>query len=157
MAELTQRVVTLGGVGATRRLGERLAARARVGDVILLGGPLGVGKSALARAFLRACGVLDDIPSPTFTLVQVYETKPPVWHVDLYRLKGPEEARELGLEEAFIGAITLIEWPDRLGDALPADRLHVALDFGAGAAERVANLSGLGGWAARLADLVADA
>lgn len=115
---------------ATSRLGETLAALARPGDVIALFGTLGTGKSTLARAFVRALTDLDEeVPSPTFTLVQTYEAEPGlVWHFDLYRLDKPDDSFELGIEEAFADGICLIEWPENLGRLLPRSRLDVALE-----------------------------
>lgn len=114
---------------ATVALGQRLAAVARPGDVILLEGQIGAGKSALARAFIRArLGREEEVPSPTFTLVQVYETDAgEIWHADLYRLSHPDEVWELGLDEAFGTAICLVEWPDRLGTHLPQGALRIRL------------------------------
>ncbi len=109
----------------------RLAAHAKVGDVIALSGDLGAGKSCFARGFLRGLGYDGDVPSPTFTLVQPYDTEPPVWHVDLYRLDSPDEAEALGLDEAYDTQVTLIEWPERLGPRLPAEALRIRID-GAG-------------------------
>ncbi len=130
---------------ATRALARRLAAVLGPGDVVGLAGPLGAGKTTLARALIRAlaeqggAGPVTDVPSPTFTLVQVYETgAAPVWHFDLYRLARPEDAVELAIEEAFADAVSLIEWPERLGDLMPADWLEVAIERGAGGARRVA-------------------
>lgn len=116
----------------TGRLGERLAALARPGDALLLEGQLGAGKSSLARAFIRAA--MGDsrltVPSPTFTLVQSYETPGGVQmsHYDLWRLDGPAALEELGWDEALSG-IVLVEWPDRLGALAPpgAWRLRLAL------------------------------
>lgn len=102
---------------ATERLGRQIGAVLRVGDVIALHGPLGAGKTTLARGILRGLGHRGEVPSPTFTLVQVYEpplTRLPVWHVDLYRIENPEEIGELGLEEAGAEGAMLIEWPERL-------------------------------------------
>lgn len=114
----------------TRTLAERIAPLLQKGDVLLLDGPIGAGKSAFCRALIRArLGRMEDVPSPTFTLVQTYEDAAgDIWHCDLYRLTHPDEIFELGLEEAFSDAICLIEWPDRLGDATPPDalRLHFA-------------------------------
>ncbi|MBL9051291.1 MAG: tRNA (adenosine(37)-N6)-threonylcarbamoyltransferase complex ATPase subunit type 1 TsaE [Tabrizicola sp.] len=117
---------------ATVALGQRLAAVARPGDVILLEGQIGAGKSALARAFIRArLGRQEEVPSPTFTLVQVYETDAgEIWHADLYRLSHPDEVWELGLDEAFGTAICLVEWPDRLGTHLPQGALRIRLQPG---------------------------
>jgi len=115
---------------ATEALGQKLAARARAGDVILLEGPIGAGKSCLARAFIRArLGREEDVPSPTFTLVQVYEADGvEIWHADLYRLTHPDEVWELGLDDAFRTAISLVEWPDRLGTHVPPRALRLRLD-----------------------------
>jgi tRNA threonylcarbamoyladenosine biosynthesis protein TsaE len=113
---------------ATLALGAALAHPARRGHVIALHGPLGAGKTTLARGFIRAlAGPDEEVVSPTFTLVQVYDTPTPVWHFDLYRLDKPEDAFELGLEEALAAAITVIEWPERLGTLIPANRLDVTL------------------------------
>ncbi|MCC5972812.1 MAG: tRNA (adenosine(37)-N6)-threonylcarbamoyltransferase complex ATPase subunit type 1 TsaE [Rubellimicrobium sp.] len=112
----------------TARLAARLAAGLRTGDVVLLAGPIGAGKSAFARALIRAATDDPDheVPSPTFTLVQTYLTaRGTIWHADLYRLGHPDEAAELGLTEAFDNAICLVEWPDRLGGLAPADALHL--------------------------------
>jgi len=107
---------------ATDELGATLAARLRVGDVVGLKGELGAGKTTLARAILRAAA--EDprliVPSPTFTLVEVYETpRGSFWHFDLYRLEAPDQVFELGWEEALAEGIALVEWPDRLGPLLP--------------------------------------
>lgn len=114
----------------TEALGRRLAARAVPGDVILLEGPIGAGKSCLARAFIRArLGEAEEVPSPTFTLVQVYEDdSTEIWHADLYRLTHPDEIWELGLDQAFETAICLVEWPDRLGSHLPPEAMTIRLE-----------------------------
>jgi tRNA threonylcarbamoyladenosine biosynthesis protein TsaE len=132
---------------ATMALGARLARDARLGDVLALWGDLGSGKTTLARGFLRAHGLAEEVPSPTFTLVQVYELTPPVWHFDLYRLTRADEVWELGLEQALAEGIVLIEWPERLGALLPADRLDVALTIEGDA--RSAGLTPRGARAAR--------
>lgn len=107
-----------------------LAAVAGAGDVFALWGDLGVGKTTFARAFLRARGHAGDVPSPTFTLVQIYDPGgPTVWHVDLYRIAAVVDTAELGLDDAFADAITLLEWPQRLATALPADRVDVTLQM----------------------------
>jgi tRNA threonylcarbamoyladenosine biosynthesis protein TsaE len=122
---------------ATAALGARLAGRARPGDVLLLEGPLGAGKSTLARAFIRA--LAEDqgltVPSPTFTLVQSYETpRGEVWHYDLWRLDGPEGLHELGWDEAE-DKIVLVEWPERLGALTPPGALHLRLSHDGAARE----------------------
>lgn len=115
---------------ATADLGIRLAALARPGDVITLSGPLGVGKTALARGFVAALGHEGDVPSPSFAIVQPYEDlNPPVWHVDLYRIEEPSEIEELGLDCA-ADAVLLVEWPERAGANVWPDALALSLDFG---------------------------
>ncbi len=150
--------LNLSGVAATEALAGRVAALARRGDMIGLRGDLGSGKTVFARAFIRARAAHagapppNEVPSPAFTLVQVYEMpEAPVWHIDLYRLEKPEEAWELGIEEAFSDGIALLEWPERLGRLAPAERLEVALDFVPGKPDaRCARLVGHGDWARRL-------
>jgi len=116
---------------ATDQLGATLAVRLRTGDVIGLKGELGVGKTTLARAILRAAAADAEliVPSPTITLVEVYETpRGAFWHFDLYRLETPEQVYELGWEEALAGGISIIEWPERLGPLLP-QHLSVTLEM----------------------------
>ena len=140
---------------ATAALARELARLARTGDVFALGGELGVGKTFLARAFIRSLGGGDiEVPSPTFTLHQAYELPhATVHHFDLFRLSRPEETQELGLEDAVAGGITLIEWPERLGPLLPGDRLHVALAYGEKPDSRRVTLSGHGAWSGRLGEV----
>lgn len=147
----------LASEAATGALAAALASRAVAGDAIALRGDLGSGKTTFARAFIRSRGRGDEeVPSPTFTLVEVYEPArdgPPVWHFDLYRLTRAEEVRELGLDEALAGGIVLIEWPDRLGGLLPRERLDVTFLPGSTPERRVARLEGSRRWAARLQGL----
>ncbi|HEY4070023.1 MAG TPA: tRNA (adenosine(37)-N6)-threonylcarbamoyltransferase complex ATPase subunit type 1 TsaE [Sphingomicrobium sp.] len=111
-------------------LGACLANVARPGDVIALSGPLGVGKTALARGFIAALGHDGDVPSPSFAIVQPYEDiEPPVWHVDLYRIEDPSEIEELGLDSA-ADAVLLVEWPDRAGAGAWPEALALSLEFG---------------------------
>jgi len=127
---------------ATTRLGAMLARHLQRGDTVLLSGSIGAGKTHLARALIQSrLGRAEDVPSPTFTLVQSYDAgDTEIWHADLYRLSHPNEAFELGLEDAFETAICLVEWPDRLGSLTPASALRVTLQVqGEG---RTAQLSG---------------
>lgn len=144
---------------ATARLARALAPRAKRGDVIALFGGLGAGKTAFARAFVNALpGPEEEVPSPTFTLAQIYERDGvEVHHFDLYRLEDPEEAFELGIEDAFADAVSLIEWPERLGDYLPARTLTVELTPGPSETARHVRITGLGDWPDRLAGMTADA
>jgi tRNA threonylcarbamoyladenosine biosynthesis protein TsaE len=145
--------LTLPDPAATASLAARAAALARPGDALLLEGPLGAGKSAFARAFLRAASgdPALEVPSPTFTLVQSYDLpRGPAFHFDLWRLDGPADLQELGWEEAREG-IVLVEWPDRLGPLRPADALTVALAPGDAEEARIATISGWPGRIGRLA------
>lgn len=128
-------VLTLTSPEATCALASQLATRLSPGDVLLLSGGIGAGKTHFARCLIHALqDPPEDVPSPTFTLVQVYDTAAgELWHADLYRLSDPDQCEELGLADAFETAICLIEWPDRLEDLAPADAL--SLSFDAGAAE----------------------
>jgi len=137
---------------ATARLAERLGAWLRPGDLVALRGDLGAGKTALSRALIRGVTHPDaEVPSPTFTLVQVYDTDiGPLWHFDLYRLSGPDEVIELGWDDARAEAVALVEWPDRLGPLLPADRVEVELAHD-GPDSRRATLTGHGAMTARVA------
>jgi tRNA threonylcarbamoyladenosine biosynthesis protein TsaE len=114
---------------STARLGAAIARALQAGEAVCLSGPLGAGKSTLARGLVRALTQPDeDVPSPTFTLVQFYEGPQfPVAHFDLYRLTRAEEAYELGLDEALEDGAAVIEWPQRLEGRLPADRLDIEI------------------------------
>lgn len=137
----------------TVALAGRIAPRLRRGDVILLDGPIGAGKSAFCRALIRArLGRMEDVPSPTFTLVQTYDDAAgDIWHCDLYRLTHPDEVFELGLDDAFADAICLIEWPEKLGDAAPPDALR--LHFAAHDDGHSVVIDAPDTWRARLGDL----
>ena len=158
-----ERQLRLDDQAATAALARRLAPLLRRGDLVALWGDLGCGKTSFARALITALppaepgAAPEEVPSPTFTLVQVYDLRPaPVWHFDLYRIRDPEEIRELGFEEALAEGICLIEWPERLGPLLPEERLDLRLDFGATPEARLARLEGHGAWAARLDKLDLD-
>ncbi len=134
---------------ATARLGAAIAGRLAAGEAVCLSGPLGAGKSTLARALVRALTTpAEDVPSPTFTLAQFYEGRTlKVAHFDLYRLSDPDEAYEIGLDEALEDGAAVIEWPERLAGRLPADRLDVEIEFsGEG---RWARLTPHGAWEGR--------
>lgn len=149
--------VDLPSEAATAEFASRLAPLLRAGDALLLEGPIGAGKTHFARSLiqarLRAAGREEDVPSPTYTLVQTYtEGTTEIWHADLYRLTGPGESAELGLDEAFRDAIVLVEWPDRLGADAPAGALRLAFsDGGAEGLRRLALTSADPGWADRIA------
>jgi tRNA threonylcarbamoyladenosine biosynthesis protein TsaE len=123
------REIELATSQATERLGARIARLLKVGDAVLLRGELGAGKSTLARGLVRALTTPDeDVPSPTFTLVQAYDGPGfSIAHLDLYRLSGPDEVYELGFDEALEEGTVLVEWPQRLGARLPPDRLDIEL------------------------------
>jgi tRNA threonylcarbamoyladenosine biosynthesis protein TsaE len=113
---------------ATRALGERLGRAAAAGDVIALTGPLGAGKTELARGIARGLGVVGPVASPTFVLVSEHEGRLPLFHLDCYRLAGPEEALAAGLlDERGADGVTVVEWAERLGPALPTGRLEIQL------------------------------
>jgi tRNA threonylcarbamoyladenosine biosynthesis protein TsaE len=141
---------------ATAELAGRIAAVAEPTDIIALKGELGTGKTTFARAFIRHHGEWDDIPSPTFTLLQTYDSGPTaIWHFDLYRLRTPEEAWELAIEDAFVSGISLVEWPERLGSLLPERRLEITFSFGAEPGARRLLLDPSNDWQARLAMIAA--
>ena len=122
---------TLASPAETAALARRLAALARPGDIFGLSGDLGVGKTTFARAFIHARLGVEEVPSPTFSLAQVYGDDE-IWHFDFYRLAAPGDAYELGIEHAFADAITLMEWPENLADVLPAQWLDLRFDFARG-------------------------
>ena len=122
---------------ATEALGRVLAGKVVPGDVITLSGPLGVGKTAFARAILEALGHPGEVPSPTFAIVQPYEElDPPTWHVDLFRIEEPNEIDELGLDSAEQG-LMIVEWPERAGPGAFPNALRLSMDFAADGARRL--------------------
>ena len=145
---------------ATEAMARRIASLLDPGDTILLSGEIGSGKSTFARALIKSrlqeVGRDEDVPSPTFTLVQTYEVRDAeIWHCDLYRLTDPDEILDLGLDEAFEKAICLIEWPDRLGDLAPEDALLIDLKSTEDDARRM-DVSAPKGWE-RVLSLFQDA
>ena len=148
------RRLTLDGEEATAELAAEIASLAEDGDVIALSGELGTGKTTFARAFLREWGVQEEIPSPTFTLVQTYELEAgTIWHFDLYRLENPDDALELDIEDAFTEGISLIEWPERLGAYLPWERLDLRFVIGEREDVRRVEIEGTDEWTDRLREL----
>ena len=121
--------IHLADAEATANLASILAQNVQSGDTVLLFGEVGAGKTHFARSFIKSLlSVEEDVPSPTFTLVQTYDTAVgEVWHSDLYRLSAEQEIEELGLFDAMAEAVCLIEWPDRLGSYTPTDALHIEL------------------------------
>jgi tRNA threonylcarbamoyladenosine biosynthesis protein TsaE len=143
--------ILLADEAATVRLGAGVGRALAAGEAVCLSGPLGAGKSSLARGLIRALtGPGEDVPSPTFTLVQFYPSEPlPLAHFDLYRLTRADEAYEIGLDEALEDGAVVIEWPQRLEGRLPADRLDIDLAFEGGGAARIARLTPHGSWEGR--------
>ena len=123
-------VIELPDEAATAAFATRLARLARRGDIIALKGELGAGKTSFARAFIRARAERqEEVPSPTFTLVQTYEMPAlTIWHFDGFRLRDPEEGWELGIEDAFRDGVSLVEWPERFGPLIPTRRLQITFE-----------------------------
>jgi tRNA threonylcarbamoyladenosine biosynthesis protein TsaE len=158
MSQETTRI-TLSSPDQTAALAQRLGACLGPGDTLLLQGPIGAGKTHFARSLIQSrLTAPEDVPSPTFTLVQTYEAKEiEIWHADLYRLTSPDEVVELGLTDAFQSAICLVEWPDRLGSLAPQDAL--TLNFAQGSADETRELTlswAAPAWATRLSGVLYD-
>ena len=149
MYSARERVFSLDSPEATERVAFEVAQFLAAGDCLLLEGPVGAGKSTFARAVIASLlATPEDIPSPTFTLVQTYETANfEIWHCDLYRLNSSDELMELGLEDAFVEAVTLVEWPDRLGDLAPKNAQRLLFSDGPADDARVLTVSGDARWA----------
>jgi tRNA threonylcarbamoyladenosine biosynthesis protein TsaE len=144
-------MITTAGVDHTRELGAALAPLARAGDLLLLTGEMGTGKTAFAQGFARGLGVTEIVNSPTFTLVHQHEGRLPLYHLDVYRLDHLNEVLDLGLAELLDGGgVTLIEWGDVVRPALPADYLEVVLAFGDTDDDRTVDVRVVGpAWSAR--------
>lgn len=129
MAGRDQTEFSVATLRATEAIASVLGYALKAGDCILLEGPVGAGKTAFARALINSqLEISEHIPSPTFTIVQTYETpRFEIWHCDLYRLSSTAELIELGLEEAISSTVTIIEWPDRLGDLTPKEALRLSI------------------------------
>lgn len=143
----------------TIALARAIAPRLGVGDSILLSGPVGAGKTHFARGLILALlDTPEDVPSPTYTLVQTYDTaRAEIWHADLYRLGDPAEVVELGLTDAFVNAICLVEWPDRLAELAPSDALHLSIRPGVHDDQRLLDFTWTSpAWADKLKDLGND-
>ncbi|MCF6290856.1 MAG: tRNA (adenosine(37)-N6)-threonylcarbamoyltransferase complex ATPase subunit type 1 TsaE [Desulfobacterales bacterium] len=149
------KTLKLSSLEHTLALGRRLGRQALPGDVITLAGGLGAGKTTLTQAIGRGAGVAEScyITSPSFSLIHEYPGRLPLFHIDLYRLAGEEELDDLGFEEYFYGAgLTVVEWPERLGSLIPAERLHIELEI-VNPAARIARLTAYGpAWEKRLAE-----
>lgn len=163
MRQVSDRSLLLGSPDATTNFASRLERVLTQGDTILLDGPIGSGKTHFCRAFIQARlarlgAPLEDIPSPTFTLVQTYDVgETEIWHADLYRLMHPDEVEELGLFEAFSDQICLVEWPDRLGDLAPENALKFTFSSGPGDEDRSITISTPSlQWAQKLDPILAE-
>ena len=157
MPSLAQGEFRLENDQATARLGAAVGRALRIGEAVCLWGPLGAGKSTLARGLIRALtSPEEEAPSPTFTLAQLYETPAlTVTHFDLYRLGGLADVAELGLDEALDAGAAVIEWPERLEGQLPRRRLDIALSFvrDGEVERRLARLTPQGDWEGRLIEV----
>lgn len=159
MSELLAEI-TLSDVSATKEFSARFAPLLRRGDVVAFDGALGAGKTELCRSIIHALGLSDDVPSPTFTMVQTYEpapddqVTPTIWHMDMYRLESPQDSLELGIEEAFEDAVSLIEWPAKLGSYLPAGFLTLRLEIAVDGKTRNLTIIGDTVWKARLGKII---
>ena len=146
--------ITTSSEDETSRLAVALAKHVTMGDIITLSGDLGVGKTVFARAFICALGYKDEVPSPTFSLVQSYDLNSiPVHHFDLYRIERPEDTFELGIEDLYSEGISVIEWPERLSSYLPKDRLELVFLYPVNESKinsiRHIRIAGWGCWATR--------
>ena len=124
------KVFTSNSEADTAKIAEKIAQIAQVGDIFALNGTLGAGKSVFARAFIQYLTGVKDVPSPTFTLVQIYPApKFEIYHFDLYRLKSPTELFELNVDEAFYAGVCLIEWPEKMGPLTPRNVWNINFEI----------------------------
>jgi len=146
-------MLELPDLNAVQRFAQVLAPLIQQGDVIELKGTIGVGKTTFARALIRALGGKEEVPSPTFTLVQTYHLdRLKVWHFDLFRLKHPIDVYELGIEEAMSEGLSLIEWPEKMAPYASQHRVEITFSFHIGET-RKARLKAHGHWCTRLSHL----
>lgn len=149
----------LENLSKSRLLASRLSALLKSGDILTFEGNLGTGKTEFCRAIIHALGYDEDVPSPTFNLVQIYEpsledlSTPAVWHMDLYRLENAQDVFELGIEDGFDTALTLIEWPERMGNYLPTEHLKITLSHGDKEGSRYISFAGSPNWQDRIEGL----
>lgn len=114
----------------TLKIAAQFAKALKPGDVVALHGTLGVGKTAFTRGVIQALSNAKEVPSPTFTLLQTYDTADfSLYHFDMYRLKSPEEAYEIGIEDAFADGVSFIEWPEKIGSLLPKKHIDVSIEI----------------------------
>ncbi|MDG1997385.1 MAG: tRNA (adenosine(37)-N6)-threonylcarbamoyltransferase complex ATPase subunit type 1 TsaE [Emcibacteraceae bacterium] len=146
-------------LNASKAFAAKLASHLEIGDIITFEGNLGAGKTEFCRAIIHSLGFNEDVPSPTFSLLQTYEPalddldSVSIWHLDLYRLEKPEDVFELGIEDGFDTAITLIEWPDKMGHYLPEGHLKIKLMMGDDEGQRKITIDGNNYWKMRLKGL----
>jgi tRNA threonylcarbamoyladenosine biosynthesis protein TsaE len=153
---MSPKTIHIENEAAMRDFAARIGRLLKTGDVVALRGDLGSGKTAFARALINALSpVEEEVPSPTFTLVQVYEAPAPaIWHFDLYRIEKERDILELGWEEARRQGAALVEWPERLGTLLPKDRLEIGIDFDADSENsRIVTVAPHGQWQARMKEV----
>ena len=156
----TSITINLANEGDTIDIATKISATAASGDVVALFGDLGSGKTVFARAFINArTATFENVPSPTFTLLQTYEFPDPsgtipVYHFDLYRIERTDEIEELGMDEAFVGGISLVEWPERLNGRLPGNRLDIFFTQGEHPNQRQVILKFYGSWTSRMQSLI---
>ena len=151
--------IYLENLSESRLLAGRLSAVLKTGDILTFEGELGAGKTEFCRAIIHGIGYNEDVPSPTFNLVQTYEPStddlltPAIWHMDLYRLDRAEDVFELGIEDGFDSAVSLIEWPDRMGKYLPEEHLKIKLSHGDSEGSRYISFEGNAHWQERIKEL----